>query len=153
MQIFSEAVYVYCWCISSLTILVFIAQNNLYLKTQTGDSFSPFNGNPFSTIDRDNDINPDKSCAEFRGKGGNWYYGKQTTKEFQCLIGGNNLNGVYGQLDLDVKRTEDELKTRQIASMNWYYLTGKYVPLKSAAYMVRDCWWMLMNIEFGNGNF
>jgi len=104
-----------------------------------GDSFSPLNGNPFSTIDRDNDINNDKSCAEVRGKGGNWYYGKQTTKEFQCLSGGNNLNGIYGQLDPDVKRTEDELKTRQIASMNWYYLKGKYVPLKSAAYMVRDC--------------
>ena len=98
-------------------------------------------------MDRDNDIHPDKSCAELRGKGGNWYYGEETSPDnFKCLGGSNNLNGLYGQLDPDAKLTVEELKPykdikiRTIASMNWSKFTGgKYVPLKSATYMVRDC--------------
>ena len=93
-------------------------------------------------MDRDNDIHPDKSCAELRGKGGNWYYGAQPNeKTLRCLAGSNNLNGLYGQLDPNIKySTTKEETLRKESSMNWSKFTGnKFVPLKSAAYMVRDC--------------
>jgi len=48
-----------------------------------GDSFSSHNGFPFSTKDRDNDINPSNCAQEFHGA---WWYS-------QCEV--SNLNGKW----------------------------------------------------------
>ncbi|XP_038120738.1 fibrinogen-like protein 1 [Culex quinquefasciatus] len=80
-----------------------------------GDSMRVSDGMQFSTPDRDNDRDGNKSCAEFYRSG--WWFNF-------CMEA--NLNGLYKQQD-------DQHQT-----MNWYRFRKDYQGLKEATMMIRE---------------
>lgn len=91
-----------------------LKQANIYTGN-AGDSFKQHLGMKFSTYDRDNDLVPNKNCAE-KHRGGWWYHR-------QCVH--SNLNALYGNVANE-------------QSNCWHTIRPNWIGLQASKMMIRE---------------
>lgn len=86
-----------------------------------GDSLSSHNGAEFSTVDRDNDGNADKSCSKTHGNSGWWF------KKGECFDA--NLHGIW--------KSKSQINGKDTNGIVWESFGGDTYSLKTVVMAIR----------------